>query len=312
MIEIKKDTLRLSLSQVEDQFLYGDVLDCLRAIPDNCVHVVFTSPPYNVEIDYGNRKDSQPWKDYLNWLFEIWKECARVLVSGGRLVVNIDAITNRQDPDISGEYLRPIFAELIYQMRQIPGMMFRAEICWLKHQVVGRTTAWGSHMSCSNPVVRRNHEGIFIWSKGTWKLEGDSELSDMAGQEFEEWTLSTWDITPETRNMGEHPVPFPEELSRRVIKLYSYRGNVILDPFCGSGTTCAVAAAEGRKYIGIDNYLPYIQFAEKRTKAAALNASLIVPSRKDRILETRKNKSQKESEEEAKKPKKLKTRAMVE
>lgn len=266
MIEVKKDSLPLSVAEVENHILYGDVLDCLRVVPDKCVHVVACSPPYNLSLNYGNYSDNAPWKDYLEWLFKVWQECCRVLVSGGRLVINIDSITNRQDPDESGEYIRPILAELVFQMRKIPGMMYRAEITWAKDTVVGRATAWGSWMSASNPIIRRNHEHLLTWSKDTWRIEGDSELSDMTRKEFEQWTMSTWYITPETRNLGGHPAAYPEELVRRIIKLYSYRGNIILDPFSGTGTTCAVALREGRKYIGIDNYLPYVEFAEKRIK----------------------------------------------
>jgi DNA modification methylase len=610
-----KDNLNgktLDIKDVENQIICADVLEGLRIIPDKSVHLIFTSPPYCLDIKYGNHNDNMPWDKYLEWLFEVWSECSRVLVPGGRLVINIDSVTNRQDPLESREYIRPILAELVMQMRRIPGMMYRSEFAWYKHQVVGRATAWGcydqntrvmtsrglkyfkdvnfddefvtlnpdtmkieyqkmsnylcesyygdmyrvksngfdlfvtpnhnmvlwnnykkkieiremsdcpksfmipqghkgvsidkddaaifvlptveygkrtkkdyikgstgicmddwlkflgifltdgnvdysesrgsykvsiyqkkldylddikllldrlpfkftykeskyefytcdkrlarwlvewgqkdkrqvpsfifdlsvrqknifvdwlfigdghrgdcsylavasddfafslssiltevgykfsihkkkkqkerlykgkifksnlelniitikksnfyhlresngniskvkydgkiycvevpnnillverngfltwcgnSYMSCSNPTVRRNHEHILVWSKNDWQLPGDQELSDMTDEEFQQWTMSHWYITPETRKMGNHPVPFPPELARRVIKLYSYRGNTVLDPFVGSGTTCSVAASHARKFIGIDNHRPYAEYADRR------------------------------------------------
>ena len=270
-------------SDIINQIICADVLDGLRAVPDESVHLMFCSPPYTLDIPYGSKDDNMPWAKYLDWLFEVWSEVARTLVSGGRMVIKIDSVTNRQDPLESREYIRPIVAELVMQMRRIPGMMYRSEFSWYKHQVVGRATAWGSYMSCSNPTVRRNHEHVLVWSKDSWKLPGDQELSDMTDEEFQQWTMSHWYINAETRKMGGHPVPFPEELARRVIKLYSYRGNTVLDPFVGSGTTCMVAAANARNFIGIDNHRPYAEYASRRIareKAVAIEDNYVPRSQR--------------------------------
>jgi modification methylase len=301
MIVAKKEREQLTvgampIERIENQIILGDVLEGLSLIPDESVHLICTSPPYNCNIPYGNHNDGMPWKVYLDWLFSIWKECSRVLVSGGRMAINIDSITNRQNPE-DKEYIRPILAELVFQMRQIPCMMYRTEIAWYKQNVAGRATAWGSHLSCSNPVMRRNHEHILVWSKDSWRLEGDSELSDMTQKEFEAWTMSAWHIQPETKNLGCHPAIFPEEMVRRVIKLYSYRENLVLDPFCGSGTTCVVAASHGRRYIGIDNHKPYVEYAERRIEHET-NEAIPVPyvPRSERLKIGKKELSEKEAE----------------
>lgn len=243
--------------------ILDDVLAGLAKIPDESVELVFSSPPYNVNLKgYKNRNDNDPYDIYIEWLKDIMIHCKRILKPGGRIAINIDAMTNRQD-DSDKEYIRPIYADLVNIGRDI-GLMFRAEFCWYKQNVVGRKTAWGSYQSCSNPIARRNHEYILVWSKGDWKLEGDSEFSDMTAKEFQDWTISTWHVQPETRNRNGHPAPFPEELAKRVIKLFSYRGNTVLDPFMGTGTTGVVCKTYGRNYIGIDNSQPDVEYARGR------------------------------------------------
>lgn len=248
---------------VLNTIICDDVLAGFAKIPDESVELVFSSPPYNVNlVGYKNRNDNDPYSVYLLWLKDIMIQSKRVLKSGGRLVINIDAMTNRQE-DSDKEYVRPIYADIVNIGREI-GLLFRAEFCWYKQNVVGRKTAWGSYQSCSNPICRRNHEYVLVWSKDSWKLDGDSELSDMTAAEFQNWTISTWFIPPETRNLNNHPAPFPEELANRVIKLFSYRGNTVLDPFMGTGTTGFVAKCCGRNFIGIDNSLSDVEYARNR------------------------------------------------
>lgn len=249
---------------VLNTIMLDDVLDGLAKIPSNSVHLVFSSPPYNIQLEgYRNRHDDDPYKVYVAWLKKIFVECERILVNGGRLVINIDSVRNRQDDE---EYMRPIYGDLVNAAREI-GLKFRTEICWYKQNWSGRATAFGSYMSCSNPAIRRNHEYVLVWSKGDWKLDGDQELSDMTPKEFQEWTFSTWFIQPETKNHNDHPAPFPEELAIRVIKLFSYRGNTVVDPFMGTGTTGLVAKMLGRNYIGIDNSEKDVKYAIDRIDA---------------------------------------------
>ncbi len=264
--------------------ILDDVLDGLKKIPDESVHLVLSSPPYNIQLEgYRNRNDDDPYKVYVDWLKKIFIECKRILVDGGRLVINIDSVRNRQDDE---EYMRPIAGDLINVGREI-GLKYRTEICWYKQNWSGRATAFGSYMSCSNPAIRRNHEYIMVWSKGSWKLEGDPELSDMTNEEFQNWTFSTWFIQPETQNLNGHPAPFPEELARRVIKLFSYRGNTVVDPFMGTGTTGLMAKILGRNYIGIDNSESDVNYARQRISSVSNIFDDYVP-RSKRIEESKK------------------------
>jgi len=265
------------MSGVINSIIHDDVLEGIKQIPDNTVSLIFTSPPYNVGIKYGNHEDTMKYSDYLEWLKSIWKECYRVLRPGGRLVINIDSMVNHEETREAKKvdhtnriYFRPIYADLV-NMNEDIGYNFRCDIAWFKHQVVGRATAWGSYKSCSNPIVRRNHEYLLVWNKGPWQLkptEKDSK-SDLTKEEFESWTMSHWFIQPETRKLGGHDVPFPEKLAKRVIKLYSYPGDVVLDVFSGTGTTSKVAHVLGRKYIGIDNHLESVEYSRRRIKATA-------------------------------------------
>lgn len=253
-----------SIDNIVNKIHCTDVIEGLKRIPDNSVTLIFTSPPYSVGIKYNTHDDNTKWKDYLKWLSDIWKECGRVLRTGGRLAINIDSIVNHEE-DREQEYYRPIYAELINQLREVTGMNFRTEICWYKQNTVGRKTAWGSYCSCSNPIIRRNHEYILIWDKNTHTMPCVNGIkSDITPSEFNEFILSTWFITPETRNMGDHPVPFPRKLAHGIIKMNSYPDDIVLDPFSGSGTTCYVAKQLGRKYIGLDLDKKYVEYSTNR------------------------------------------------
>lgn len=245
-----------------NDIIHVDVIEGFKLVSDETVSLIFTSPPYNVDIKYANRKDNEPWQNYLSWLEAIFQQAYRVLRKGGRLVINIDSIVNHEE-DKNKEYFRPIYADLVNIGRKV-GFNFRTDICWYKHQVVGRATAWGSYCSNSNPIIRRNHEYLLVWSKESWNLPGDSEFSDLTPEEFEQWTMSFWHIQPETRSIGSHPASFPEELAKRVIKLFSYRGDIVLDPFMGSGTTAFISKLLGRRYIGFDNAECYVKVAKER------------------------------------------------
>jgi len=256
-----------------DKIICGDNLTTLKKMPNDLVSLTVTSPVYNVDIKYASNDDNMPYEKYLEWLKELFTEIYRVTRHGGRCAINIDAMTNRQE-DKDQEYVRCIYAHLYNIMKDI-GWKFRTEICWYKQNAVGKKTAFGSYMSCSNPVIRRNHEYVLVWSKGDWKLDGDNENSDMEKEEFNNWTFSTWFIQPETRKLGGHKVPYPEELVKRIVKLFSYRGDIVLDPFNGSGTTSVVARANGRRYIGLDIDEGYCEFARNRVKLFDDNNSLV-------------------------------------
>ena len=244
-----------------NQIICDDALHALKNIDSEVFALTFTSPPYNLKVSYGTHNDDMPYAQYIDWLSDIFAEVYRTTKDGGRLAINIDAMTNRQD-DKDQEYIRPIYPHLYERMKKI-GWKFRTEICWYKQNAVGKATAWGSYCSCSNPIIRRTHEYLLLWSKNQWRLDSDLK-SDMTPEEFQQWTLSTWFIQPETRNLGGHPAPFPVPLAKRVIKLFSYPEDLILDPFCGVGTTPLSAKYLRRKYIGIDIDDEYCKYARQR------------------------------------------------
>jgi len=153
-------------------------------------------------------------------------------------------------------------------MKEI-GWNFRTEISWYKQNAAGKKTAWGSYQSPSNPVIRRIHEFVLVWSKGDWRLRSE-EKPDITKSEFEHWTFSTWFVLPETKSPIGHPAPFPEELAKRVIKLFSFPKQTVLDPFSGTGTTSLMACVFNRDYIGIDNSLKYCEYARDRIDRDAL------------------------------------------
>lgn len=258
-----------------NKIICGDSLEKLKEIPEGVITNIITSPPYNLQINYSSYNDDLPYKEYLNWLKDIFKECYRVLRTGGRAIINIDAMTNRQE-DKQNEYIRPIYADVVNFMKDI-GYKFYGEHIWYKSskdpsfnggQFSGRKTSWGSYKSCSFPVVRRNHEFLIVFSKEQFRLEKTSESldSDITSEEFQKFIASTWSMHPETRKLGDHPVPFTEELPYRCIKLYSYPNDIILDPFNGTGTTTYIASVCHRRYIGIDIDQKYCEYAENRIK----------------------------------------------
>jgi site-specific DNA-methyltransferase (adenine-specific) len=240
-----------SVEVIKNKVFRGDCIEVMKKFPENSIHLIITSPPYNVGIDYDSHFDLMPYKDYLNFLESVWKECYRVLVKGGRIAINVPSVT------ADGEY-QPLFVDVVNQMRKL-GYIMRGDILWYK-QAISKRTAWGSWLSPSNPYVVQPYEFILVFSKQTRKLEGDNSKIDITKEEFIEFSNSFWSIKPETQRKG-HPVPFPEELVYRLIKFYSYQENIVLDPFGGSGTVAVVALKTNRNFVYIDKSVKYAQLA---------------------------------------------------
>ena len=250
---------------IPNQILCVDVLDGLSRLREKSVHLIVTSSPFNVGIHYTCHDDKMPYKKYLSWLKGVWMECKRVLVPGGRICINIDATTNVEgEAKDRTEAVHPLHVDFTNQLREL-GYLYRGEICWTKQNAPGSGTAWGSYCSCSNPYIRRNSEYIILASKDLLTLKGDPMMCDLSKEEFHQWTLSEWRMTPETTQKG-HPAPYPIELVRRCIKLFSYVGNIVLDPFNGCGTTTTTAISLGRHYIGIDNSQQYCNIAKRNAR----------------------------------------------
>lgn len=240
-----------------DKIICGDSEEVLKKLPSNCVDLIFTSPPYNFGLGYDTTEDGIDWNKYFDKLFRIFKECIRVLKYGGRIIINI----------------QPLFSDYIPTHHIISNffvkekLIWKGEIIWDKHNYNMKYTAWGSWKSPSNPYLKYTWEFLEIFCKGDIKKTGKKENIDISGNEFKKWVFVKWDIPPE-RNMKKfgHPAMFPEELAYRVIKLFSYKGDVVLDPFNGVGTTTVVAKKLGRRFIGIDISEEYCKKAIKRLK----------------------------------------------
>lgn len=242
-----------------DQIICGDVLEAMAQIPDNKIHLAVTSPPYNLSISYDSYKDDLAYEEYLDWTKKVWLETKRVLVPGGRFALNIAPTSIKN--------FRPIHHDFANQLREI-GMIFRTEIVWYK-QTMKRRTAWGSWKTPANPHIVPSWEYILVFSKDSWMLESDSKDSDITADEFMRFSDGFWYIPPESQRRG-HPTPFPEELIYRLIKFYTYKGNVVLDMFGGTGTVAVVAQKTRRHFIHIDISSKYCEIAQQRLETARM------------------------------------------
>jgi len=228
----------------------------MSALPDNGVALAFTSPPYNVGKDY---EDDVSLAAYLDLIGEVAAEVYRVLRPGGRYVVNIANLGRKP-------YI-PLHA-FFYEIHMRTGFLPMGEIIWRKARGASGSCAWGSWMSAKSPRLRDVHEYLLVFAKQAFSRPDRGE-SDIGRDEFMESTLSVWEIPAESARRIGHPAPFPMALAERVIRLYSYRDDVVLDPFIGSGTTCAAAAQNGRHYVGFDVSPDYCALAKERIGQAS-------------------------------------------
>ncbi len=226
----------------------------MRDLPDDCIHLMVTSPPYNVQKEYDQ---DLTLEEYRTLLRDVFAETRRVLVTGGRACINIANLGRKP-------YL-PLHAMVISEMLDL-GFLMRGEIIWDKAASASASTAWGSWLSAANPVLRDVHEYILVFSKGSFRRPGEGRESTIARDEFLEWTKSVWTFPAVSARQIGHPAPFPEELPRRLIQLYTFKGDVVLDPFTGSGTTCLAARDLGRRYVGYEIHPEYYELAQERLR----------------------------------------------
>jgi site-specific DNA-methyltransferase (adenine-specific) len=235
----------------------------MQEIPDHSVHLMVTSPPYNVTKEYDEDLTLQ---EYLVLLKNVLAETYRVLVDGGRACVNVANLGRKPYLPLS-DYISQIMLEI--------GYLMRGEIIWYKGAGAGVSMAWGSWQSAANPVLRDTHEYILVFSKGAFSRKRPGEKADtITRDQFMEWTKSVWMMSPESAKKVGHPAPFPVELPYRLIQLYTFTGDIVLDPFMGSGSTAIAALKSGRKYVGYEIDPKYIQSAEERIAPYKLRSGL--------------------------------------
>lgn len=241
-----------------NQIICADALTALKEIESNSVDIVLTSPPYNFDMNYDEHNDKDESHRYIDTLLSIFDECIRTLKDGGRLIINVQPNYKEYFP--SHHYLTTALVER--------GLIWRGEIVWLKNNLK-KLTAWGSWMSPSCPYLSYPFEFIEVFSKTTLKHSGEKTNIDITKDEFIKYVNGHWTIAPETRMKDfDHPAMFPEELVRRCLKLFSYKNDLILDPFNGVGTTTLVAHELERRYIGIDISETYCNTAKQRIMAS--------------------------------------------
>lgn len=223
-------------------------------LPNACVHLMVTSPPYNVGKEYDQDLNLD---EYLGLLNRVWAEVLRVLVPGGRACINVANLGRKP-------YL-PLHTFIIRDMLDL-GFLMRGEIIWDKAASSATSTAWGSWRSAANPTLRDVHEYILIFSKEVFGRAAKGRRNTISKAAFLENTRSVWTISAVSAKKIGHPAPFPQELPKRLIELYTFKGEVVLDPFMGSGQTALAALAAGRTYVGYETNKGYVALAEKRIK----------------------------------------------
>src|SRR3989337_2923683 len=245
-------------NQIDPSFLNKNF--CKRSVkrhqlPDNSIHLMVTSPPYNVGKVYDRNLSLSEYRLLLKAVFS---EVYRVLVPGGRACVNVANLGRKP-------YI-PLHSYIIEDMLDV-GFLMRGEIIWNKASSASPSTAWGSWLSAGNPVLRDIHEYILVFSKESFSRKRGHKQDTIVKEDFLEWTKSVWTFSAVSARSIGHPAPFPEELPHRLIQLYTFKGDVVLDPFCGSGTACLAALKDGRHYIGYDIEPEYVKLANQRIKA---------------------------------------------
>jgi len=245
-----------------DKIISGDSEIILKDVPSNSIDFMITSPPYNFGMEYSEHDDTFYWENYFNKMGVILAECVRVLKWGGRIALNVQPLFSDYIPT------HHIFSNMLMNK----GMIWKGEILWEKNNYNAKYTAWGSWISPASPYLKYTWEFIEVFCKGDLKKEGDKANADLTPDEFKKWTVGKWTIAPE-RNMKRfnHPAMFPEELAKRAIKLFTYKDDIVLDPFNGVGTTTYVAKTLGRHFIGIDVSDEYCKTAEKRLSLADIS-----------------------------------------
>ncbi len=259
----------------------GDARD-MRDVNDNSIALVVTSPPYFAGKEYeqalGSGHVPGSYVDYLKMLEDVFRECCRVLEPGGRIAVNVANLGRKPYRSLAADVTRILQDDL--------GLLLRGEVVWVKAEGAGGSCAWGSFASASNPVLRDISERIIVAAKGRFdravsrkkrRALGLPHENTISKEAFMELTLDIWRFRPESATRVGHPAPFPVELPRRLIELYTYRGDTVLDPFMGSGSSALAALLTGRSFVGFEADPTYVQASKRRLdhEAELLEGALI-------------------------------------
>jgi site-specific DNA-methyltransferase (adenine-specific) len=231
-----------------------------RAVAPESVNLIVTSPPYNVDMAYGKHDDALSYPQYLRFSERWLARCFEWLAADGRMCLNIPLDKNKDGQQSVGADLTAVAKGV--------GFRYHSTIVWNEGNI-SRRTAWGSWMSASAPYVIAPVELIVVLYRSKWKRSSGTGQSDIVRQEFMDWTNGLWTFNGERRKKTGHPAPFPVELPRRCIKLFSFVGDTVMDPFMGSGTTLVAAAECGRRAIGIEIEERYCATARDRLSLAA-------------------------------------------
>ncbi|MCL0040884.1 site-specific DNA-methyltransferase [Thermodesulfovibrionales bacterium] len=247
----------------------------IEELPDNSVHLMVTSPPYNVGKKYD---ENLTLDEYRQFLKRVWKEVYRTLVPGGRVCINIANLGRKP-------YI-PLHVFIVEDMLEL-GFLMRGEIIWNKASSSSPSTAWGSWLSAANPTLRDIHEYILVFSKGMFRRKNPPRRrSTISREEFLEFTKSVWTFPAEPAHEVGHPAPFPIELPYRLIQLYTFEEEVVLDPFIGSGQAAVAAIKTNRHYVGYDISEEYVKLAERRIKQFGSSPKSVVTDSRNRYLKT--------------------------
>jgi site-specific DNA-methyltransferase (adenine-specific) len=245
--------------EINGQRIYNDDLLSTKKIDNDSVDLTVTSPPYSVDIKYGKYNDNIPYSEYLSFTENWLRRCLEFSKNDGRLCLNIPLDKNK-----GGQ--QSVSADITTIAKKV-GWKYHSTIIW-NEQNISRRTAWGSWLSASAPYVIAPVEVIVVLYKEKWIKEKKGD-SDITRDEFLAWTNGVWSFNGESRNRIGHPAPFPIELPRRCIKLFSYVGDTVLDPFAGSGTTLVACYETNRRGIGVEIDRKYCELAKTRLEANA-------------------------------------------
>jgi site-specific DNA-methyltransferase (adenine-specific) len=247
--------------------IYNEDILKINSIKESSVDLIVTSPPYNVDIRYETYNDKIPYDKYLDFTEKWMTKCHSLAKDDGRFCLNIPLDKNK-----GGQ--QSVCADLTTIAKKI-GWKYHATIIW-NEQNISRRTAWGSWLSASAPFVIAPVEVIVVLYKETWKKNGGKGRSDMSREEFLEWTNGVWNFSGESKNRIGHPSPFPVELPRRCVKLFSFVEDTILDPFLGSGTTLIACLENNRRGIGVEIDKNYCDLAVKRLREHGIHQQKLV------------------------------------